>query len=180
MDRPVTRSPALDGPTDCDRGVAAGGWPRRRRSRAPPFRPRRACARASSSDWPECSSRWRYDLARYRPPVAMAFNIILHVAANGGGAVLFKVLLGFVHGILLQLVGDVLVDRGFGLTDGREIIAIHGRLRQRRHQPARRARRRHLRRQSGKPPRDLPLQRRPGPRGPRRCARHRGSPGPRV
>ena len=34
MDRPVTRSPALDGPTDCDRGVAAGGWPPRRRSRA--------------------------------------------------------------------------------------------------------------------------------------------------
>jgi Histidine kinase-, DNA gyrase B-, and HSP90-like ATPase len=29
-------------------------------------------------------------------------------------------------GILLQLVGDVLVDRGFGLTDGRKIATIHG------------------------------------------------------
>ena len=47
------------------------------------------------------------------------------------------------------------------------------RLRQRHGESARRTRRRHLRRQSGEPSRDLPLQRRTGPRRPRRCPRHR-------
>ena len=72
MDRPVTRSPALDGPTDCDRGVAeqavglvvAGHAPRLfvPGERAPELHPQigQNAARGGDMTLLDIGHRWRW------------------------------------------------------------------------------------------------------------------------
>src|SRR5947209_11556180 len=64
------------------------------------------------------------DVGHWAAAAGDALEPVLHVAADRRGDVPFQVLLGLVLGVLVQLVGDVLVDR-LTAAGGGEVVAHH-------------------------------------------------------